>query len=479
MNILNVSEIGENPGRPEDSTRVLIVDADPDMRSACTDMASRLGYHALSSSDLDEARAILYGGLADVLVIHLPWGTTEAIEFVSEVKLLHPRISIVVTTGSTSVYDAVEAMRRGASDYLTKPFLVDDFCLALERAIQDFRAKSHPEKQLQTGRIQDIRRHIVGRVVSMERLFSVISRVARGNHPVLIVGESGTGKEAVARSLHRLGNRPDQPFLPVDCSSLVQSLIESELFGYEKGAFTGAVKDKEGLLVAAREGTVFLDEIGELPLDLQAKLLRTLQEREVRPIGSSRRVPVHARIIAATNRDLLSMVETGSFRKDLYYRLNVVNLKLPPLCKRKEDIPLLVAHFLKKYGGNKQRRVALTRESMRMLQSYNWPGNVRELENAIERACALADGPQLEPADFPTEIRKWTEAITTLKQGMSRPALDEEPGIRPLDEIEREAVMQAIIATNGDRVKAAALLGIGKTTLYRKVHEYGITWRED
>lgn len=474
MNNLKNSEMNEHQDGTLGAVRVLIVDADPDMRSACADMAKILGYSVRSVPDLNESRTILYGGLADVLVLHLPRGATEAFEFVSEVKLMHPQISIIVMTGSKSVYNAVEAMRRGASDYLTKPFQIDDFCFALERAAQDLPVNVRAERHLHTERIQGLRTQIVGRSLSMERLLHFTSKVAIANQPLLILGESGTGKEVIARAIHRLGIHPNQPFLPVDCSSLVRSLIESELFGYAKGSFTGALKDKEGLLIAAREGTVFLDEIGDLPLDLQAKLLRAIQEREVRPIGSSRSVPVHARIIAATHMDLPSMVEAGTFRKDLYYRLNVVTLKMPSLRHRKEDIPLLVSHFLKKHGTHKQRHVTLTRESMQMLQRYDWPGNVRELENAVERACVLADGPHLEAADFPTSIRSWTETAPILCRDEVLSPHGGKKRIQTLKELEREAIISAIIATEGDKVKAAGLLGMGKTTLYRKLHEYGM-----
>jgi two-component system response regulator HydG len=306
-----------------------------------------------------------------------------------------------------------------------------------------------------------------------------LSKVAQSTHPVLILGESGTGKELVARTIHAYGPNGQKPFLPVDCGSLVPTLIESELFGYVKGAFTGANRSKDGLLVSAESGTVFLDEIGELPLDLQAKLLRALQEREVRPVGATHRVPIKARIVAATNRDLASMVEKGSFRKDLFYRLNVVNLRLPSLRDRREDIPLLAAHFLDRISRERIGKFTLSDEALRTMMRYNWPGNVRELENSVERACTMSSGPVLELGDLPTQLQNTgLEARATLNAGQdgengSGAASGSVP-VTTLADLEKQAILAAIRTLHGDKLQAAKLLGIGKTTLYRKLKEYGI-----
>jgi two-component system response regulator HydG len=309
----------------------------------------------------------------------------------------------------------------------------------------------------------------------MEKLYRILSKVAQTNHPVLILGESGTGKELVARTIHAHGPNAQKPFLPVDCGSLVPTLIESELFGYVKGAFTGANRSKDGLLVSAEGGTVFLDEIGELSLDLQAKLLRALQEREVRPVGATHRVAIKARIVAATNRDLGSMVERGAFRKDLFYRLNVVNLRLPSLRDRKEDIPLLAAHFLERISREHGAKFTLSDDSLRIMMQYDWPGNVRELEHAMERACALCSGPILTPGDLPTqlqqqELRARCAAIVPEENQTETDG----PAVTPLADLERDAILSAIRVLHGDKLQAARLLGIGKTTLYRKLKEYGI-----
>jgi two-component system response regulator HydG len=295
----------------------------------------------------------------------------------------------------------------------------------------------------------------------MQRLYKMIEKVSQHNYPVLILGESGTGKELVARSIHFAGARQNRPFVPVDCSGLVPTLIESELFGYVKGAFTGAQHSRSGLLESAEGGTVFLDEIGDLPFDLQAKLLRALQEREIRPVGSTDRIRINLRVIAATNRDLESAIRTGGFRQDLYFRLNVVQLRLPPLRERKSDIPLLVNSFLEKFSDPQRGVGTISDDAMRRLMAYDWPGNVRELENAIERAVALGSGPILHTGDLPSNL-----------QYSSNENVPESDELLPLEEMERRAIVRALRETGGDKLAAARLLGIGKTTLYRKLKQY-------
>jgi two-component system response regulator HydG len=318
---------------------------------------------------------------------------------------------------------------------------------------------------------------MIGHSGEMEKLYRILSKVAQSTHPVLVLGESGTGKELVAQTIHGFGPNSQKPFLPVDCGSLVPTLIESELFGYVKGAFTGANRSKDGLLVSAEGGTVFLDEIGELTLDLQAKLLRALQEKEVRPVGATHRVPIKARIVAATNRDLAEMVEKGTFRKDLFYRLNVVNLRLPPLRDRREDIPLLAAHFLDRISRERNTKYTLSDEALRTMMKHSWPGNVRELENAIQRACTMCSGPILLLGDFPTQLQQQGleagRAATAIKDGGEAGNAPQE--LKTLAEMEKEAILHAIRLLNGDKLKAAKILEIGKTTLYRKLKEYGIT----
>jgi two-component system response regulator HydG len=313
----------------------------------------------------------------------------------------------------------------------------------------------------------------------MNRLYRIISKAAQSTHPVLILGESGTGKELAARAIHYAGPLRGKPFIPIDCGSLVPTLIESELFGHVKGAFTGADRAKDGLLVSSDGGTVFLDEIGELPLDLQAKLLRALQEKEVRPVGAIQTRPISARVLAATNRDLSAMVEQGRFRKDLYFRLNVVNLRIPPLRNRRDDIAPLAMHFLARMQQETGMERVFSDETLRMMTEYDWPGNVRELENAIERACALSSGPVLHMGDLPTQLQdfRMQRHTAAMDEGDAADAVDRampRPGIVSIAEMEKQAILETIRQLNGDKLMAARLLGIGKTTLYRKLKEYGI-----
>jgi two-component system response regulator HydG len=307
---------------------------------------------------------------------------------------------------------------------------------------------------------------IIGRAPEMEKLYRIIAKAAYSSHPVLILGESGTGKELVARSIHFSGPFRDKPFIPVDCGSLVPTLIESELFGYVKGALTGAAQAKDGLLSIAEGGTIFLDEVGELPVDLQAKLLRAIQEKEIRPVGSTKHVPINVRILAATNRDLEQGVSQGNFRRDLYFRLNVLSLRIPPLRERRQDIPMLGSHFLDRLSRSAGQERTLSDEAMKAMLAYDWPGNVRELENCLERACALTTGPMIHLADLSPAVSNLNAAHTLADGSMGSKII-------PMAELEKQTILNAIAQLNGDKLMAARLLGIGKTTLYRKLKEYG------
>jgi two-component system response regulator HydG len=462
-------------GEPAVSLHLLVVDSDPTVRSACAEIASSLGYVVESTGDLSHARSMLRGHAADILLANLPYNSGSGLELISEVKLLYPQTAVIAMTASGSVNAAVEAMRCGASDYLTKPFAMDELSTVLDRAASALLTDNATRQLREQLRLSQGLGAMIGRSGEMEKLYRILSKVAQSSHPVLILGESGTGKELVARTIHAYGPNGQKPFLPVDCGSIVPTLIESELFGYVKGAFTGANRSKDGLLVSAEGGTVFLDEIGELSLDLQAKLLRALQEREVRPVGATHRVPIKARIVAATNRNLAEMVEKGQFRKDLFYRLNVVNLKLPSLRDRREDIPLLAAHFLDRISREHGRKFTLSDEALRTMMRYDWPGNVRELEHAVERACTMASGQMLYLGDLPTQLQNH-ELETRRAAGLvaEAGAVGAESQLKPLAEMEKDAILSAIRTLNGDKLQAARLLGIGKTTLYRKLKEYGI-----
>jgi DNA-binding NtrC family response regulator len=455
---------------------LLVVDADAAGRSACAEIAASLGYAVESTGDLSHARSLLRGRAADILLVNLPTGSGQGLELVSEVKLLYPQTSVIAMTASGSVNAAVEAMRCGAQDYLTKPFAMDELSTVLDRAAANLTTDIASRQLRERLRLSQGLGAMIGRSMEMEKLYRILSKVAQSTHPVLVLGESGTGKELVARTIHAYGPNSQKPFLPVDCGSLVPTLIESELFGYVKGAFTGANHAKDGLLVSAEGGTVFLDEIGELSLDLQAKLLRALQEKEVRPVGATHRVPIRARIVAATNRDLAEMVEKGTFRKDLFYRLNVVNLRLPSLRDRREDIPLLAAHFLDRMSREHGAKFTLSDEALRTMMRHDWPGNVRELEHSIERACALSSGPVLHLGDLPTQLQQQGLEARQIATNMTESdGAQVAPEVKTLAELEREAILGAIRILKGDKLQAARLLGIGKTTLYRKLKEYGIS----
>src|SRR6266478_727140 len=358
---------------------------------------------------------------------------------------------------------AVAATRLGAVDYVTKPFRIEELRSRLERAARAVELQQENHLLREQLRTRPGFGGLIGVSERMQRVYKVIQKVSLHEYPVLILGESGTGKELVAKSVHFSGPRKERPFVPVDCSSLVPTLIESELFGYVKGAFTGALHGKQGLLEAANGGTLFLDEIGDMPVDMQAKLLRALQEREVKPVGSTERRHIDVRIIAATNRDLDLAIKAGTFRQDLYFRLNVVQIKLPALRERKSDIPLLVMSFLEKFSLAQQTSRDISEDAMRQLIAYDWPGNVRELENAIERAVALGSGPLVHVGDLPSNL-----------QYPKTERLPEANELVPLEELERRAILRTLRETAGDKLAAARILGIGKTTLYRKLKQYHV-----
>ena len=459
---------------PETQTlHVLVVDEDEAARSACVEIARTLGYKAEQVSTLGRVRSTLALFPTDILLVNISNRGNGSLEAVAEVHALFPRVAIIAMAPVNSATMALAAMHCGAVDYLNKPFTLDELASALQRVGVGRRIDSETRKLRERLKVQDGLGQMIGRSPQMEKLYRILAKVAQSTHPVLILGESGTGKELVARTIHSFGRNAEKPFLPVDCGSLVPTLVESELFGYVKGAFTGANHSKDGLLVSAGSGTVFLDEIGELTLDLQAKLLRALQEKEVRPVGSTHRVPIKARIVTATNRDLSAMVEQGAFRKDLYYRLNVVNLRLPALRDRRDDIPLLVAHFLNKVHRDHPGRFSIHDDALRVMMKYDWPGNVRELENAVECGVTMASGGEVQIGNLPTQLQDLAlaqlhEAKTTARKNETASAKD----VVPLAIQERDAIFEALRVTNGDKLRAAELLGIGKTTLYRKLKEY-------
>jgi DNA-binding NtrC family response regulator len=445
---------------------ILIVDDERSIRETCATVSEQCGMRAFAVATAEEALEVLEHSAIDIVLTDLKLPQSNGVELLKRMHDLHPDVAVVVLTQYGTIESAVEVTRMGAVDYVTKPFLIEELRSRLDRVARGVELQQENRLLREQLRTRPGFGGLIGVSMKMQRVYKMIEKVSQHEYPVLVLGESGTGKELVARSIHFSGPRRDRPFAPVDCSA-VPTLIESELFGYVQGAFTGAMQAKQGLLEAAQGGTLFLDEIGDMPVDLQAKLLRALQECEVKPVGSTERRRINVRIIAATNRDLETAIRAGTFRQDLYFRLNVVQIKLPALRDRKSDIPILVTAFLEKFSDPQAPVRTIFEDAMRRLIAYDWPGNVRELENAIERAVALGSGPILHAGDLPSNLQYPTTERT--------PDKDE---ILPLEELERRAILRALRETGGDKLSAARMLGIGKTTLYRKLKQYHLDHAE-
>jgi len=462
--------------------RLLIVDDEQSIRKLCVTVGEALGFICMEAESGDSALALLEEQPAHMVLSDMVMPHMSGLEFLEKVKKLLPRTEVALMTGHASIETAVQAMKLGAYDYITKPFSpLEELRLFLRRMAEKIRLVEENEFLRQRMDSETAVHGIVGSSAKIQEVLRMVSRLKDTRTPVLIFGESGTGKELVARAMHYRGAFASRPFVAVDCGSLVPTLIESELFGYERGAFTGALKSKVGLFQSANGGTVFLDEIGELPLELQAKLLRVLQEKEVRPVGSNQRVKVDVRIMAATNRDLEAAYKVGGFRKDLYFRLNVVTVHVPGLRERRSDIPMLVQWFLERYAPGTDLRVS--NAAMKALIQYDWPGNVRELENCVERAVALGDGQLIDLGDLPPAIANASEVqgLPAMAQSDGA-AANAEAAARPgalsstdLEDIERATIRRVFEQVNGDKALAGRMLGISRATLYRKLKRYNIS----
>jgi two-component system response regulator HydG len=446
---------------------LLIVEDERSVRECCREVARSLGFAVQVAECRDEVYRAVDSSHPDVILLDLRLPGCSGLDVLRELKRRLPEAVVIVMTGFATVQSAVQAMKLGAYDYITKPFNFEELRLELDRVTAHLKLTAENRVLREQLKSKQGFGQLIGHSPEMEKLYRIISKAAHSTHPVLILGESGTGKELVARSIHYSGAYKDKPFIPVDCGSLVPTLIESELFGYVRGAFTGAVRPKEGLLATAEGGTVFLDEVGELPIDLQSKLLRAIQEKEIRPVGGTRAIPINVRILAATNRDLDTAVSQGTFRRDLYFRLNVLTLRIPPLRERKQDIPLLIGHILDRINNNTQMQHAIGDDALRLMLDYDWPGNVRELENCVERACTTCSLPMIHVTDMPTQLRNFTVTAPAVNADVSPSE------ITPLEAMEKQAILRAIQVLDGDKLEAARRLGIGKTTLYRKLKEYG------
>jgi DNA-binding NtrC family response regulator len=443
---------------------ILVVDDDLEMRELVHDVLKDRGHQITTAGSGQEALTLLANGDYAVVLTDLRMKGMEGTELLTEIKRLYPDIGVILMTAFGSVETAVEAMKRGASDYLTKPVKSEEIIRVVERAVREASLRREVSRLRKEVHKEYSFHQILGKSKAIQVVFDLIRRVADSPTNVLITGESGTGKELVAKAIHYNSDRREAPFIPVNCAAIPEQLLESELFGHMRGAFTDAKMDKRGLFEEAQKGTVFLDEISELPLMLQAKILRAIQEKEIRRVGATKPTSVDVRIIAATNLNLNEEVKAKRFREDLYYRLNVIELKLPPLRERREDIPLLVDAFLKKCGQARGKEMKGVSESaLAMLMDYGWPGNVRELENVIERAVTLSLGEKISPDDLPPAVQGARGDRRVLDEAAEKTL--------PLHEIEKEYIKKILEKTGGNKYQAAHALGIDRKTLYRKLAE--------
>jgi len=441
--------------------RILVVEDDVEMRRLLEDELRARGYSVLGAAGAGEALALLARSPVDAVVTDLLMPGMKGNELLSRIRAMDTSIPVVIMTAFGGVESAVEAMRSGAYHYITKPFRMEVLVGTLRAALDERRLREAVQGR---GEPPAGAGGIVAESPAMKRLLALVARAAEVDSPVLIRGESGSGKELVARALHAMGPRRDEPFVPVNCSAIPEQLLESLLFGHRRGAFTDAREDRPGLFQASHGGTLFLDEVGDMPPPLQAKLLRTLQDSRIQPLGAQESVEVDVRVVAATHRDLEAMCADGRFRQDLYYRLNVLPLAIPPLRERPEDLTPLVAHLLAKLGARLGRaNLTINREAAELLRAHPWPGNVRELENAIERAVVFCEGDVIGPEHLPDVLRA------------PAPGGPPSPGaVRSLSEVERDEIARALQAVGGNKAAAARLLGLDRKTLYRKLELYDL-----
>jgi DNA-binding NtrC family response regulator len=444
--------------------KVLVVDDEVAILRLLKEALTQWGYEVATASSVTEALEAIRTGLFDAALTDIRMPDMSGLDLLREIKKQDESIEVVIMTGYPTISSAVEALKEGAYDYLSKPLILEELRHLMTRLM---------ERRFLRGEVHSLRarlgeeltvNELIGNSGPMERVKEIIGKVAVTDSPVLIEGESGTGKELVAAAIHRLSSRAKRPFLPVNCSAIPADLLESEFFGHVRGAFSGAVADALGLFRGANEGTIFLDEIAELPPPLQVKLLRVLQEMQVRPVGSTKAFAVDVRVIAATNRNLEQAMTNGSFRQDLFYRLNVVRVSLPPLRERREDIPAIVNHFLRRFNRRFRRDIrGIAPEALAALTAYDFPGNVRELENLIERAFAMGAREQITLADLPSLTRGSEVAPILTPQS-----------VPTLAEVERELIVRALSLFKDDKEAAARALGISRRTIYRRLKEYGM-----
>jgi two-component system response regulator HydG len=447
---------------PRPVPSLLLVDDDPGTSGLLHDVFREAGYDVSVAPNGADALTVAEGRRFDAVLCDVILPDIDGVEVMRRLRQRHPEVPVIIMTAHGTVEMAIRALDEGAFDYVSKPFSLDAVRACVSRAVER-RRFAPPDRPAADAPPPGVRA-ILGSDPAMVDLYKLVFRVAGTRSPVLIEGESGTGKELLARTIHEQSARRGRPFVAVNCTSLSETLLESELFGHVRGAFTGAVERRPGLFLEANRGTIFLDEVGDMSLAMQAKLLRVLQEQEVKPVGGTETVPVDVRVVAATHRDLGAMVASGRFREDLYYRLRVVALRVPPLRERPDDIPILAEHFLARFSALADRRLqSFSSEAMAALRAYRWPGNVRELENVVDRAVALAPGMIVERGDLPEEI-------TAPSAGGVEGAA---PGEGSLEDVIRRHVLAVLRAAGGNKSEAARRLGVPRRTLYRMLGRYG------
>ncbi|HXG51256.1 MAG TPA: sigma-54 dependent transcriptional regulator [candidate division Zixibacteria bacterium] len=447
--------------------RILVVDDDPEMCRFFMQLLGDEGYAVEVVHDGASALRRHRQGDFDLVITDLMMPRMRGTELVRQLREHDPDALVLLVTAFGSIESAVEAMRAGAFDYVTKPFRTDEILLDVNRALEQRRLRSELRRLRTEVQERYSFQNVLARSEAMQKALEIAARVSDLSANVLIIGESGTGKEMIARAIHRNSARAEGPFIPLNCAAVPETLLESELFGYTRGAFTDAKKDRRGLFQEAGGGVLFLDEISEMPLSIQAKLLRVIEDKEVRPLGSNQSEKIDARVISASNRDLEKLVQEGSFRRDLYYRLNVIRIELPPLRERPEDIPVLVDHFIRKFAGHATRPVTgIEPDALAALMSYRWPGNVRELEHTLERAVLLGKTPSICLDDLPESLTRCNRDRLPLNEALARGYT--------LKELEKEYIHRVLENTNGNKTEAARILGVDRTTLYRKLEEYKV-----
>ncbi|HXF74975.1 MAG TPA: sigma-54 dependent transcriptional regulator, partial [Methylomirabilota bacterium] len=430
-----------------------------------TDLLREENYETEIARDGESAIEIFKSSRFDLVVTDLMMPKMKGIELVQRLREIDGGAIVLLITAFGTIESAVEAMRAGAFHYITKPFHNDEILIHVKRAVEQKFLREEVQRLRTEVQARERFQNIIGQSEAMQRVFEIVAQVSDLPANVLIEGESGTGKELIARAIHAHSSRAAGPFIPVNCAAIPETLLESELFGYVRGAFTDARKDRRGLFQEASGGTLFLDEIGEIPLALQAKLLRALEDKEVRPLGANQTVTVDARLLSASNRNLGELVRAGKFRQDLYYRLNVIRIELPPLRERRDDIPLLVNHFIQKFAAGAHRKVeGVEPTALATLKNYHWPGNIRELEHTIERAVLLGKSAMLNVDDLPAHLVSRSDGEVVVEQALAKQLT--------LRDLEREYIAKVLEFTRGNKTEAARILGVDRTTLYRKLEEY-------